>query len=147
MLNGDGLLNPGVHDLTVEQIKEAFGSFSSTDRRCRLFERLKEYIAKVTAKPWFREMFIDGSFVTDKESPSDIDLIVVVDNDLLPEDLLRPADYNLLSRRRTRRMYGFDVISVPHGSEALTNWLDYFSLVRGSSLRKGIVRLSHEAQT
>jgi Family of unknown function (DUF6932) len=142
MLNEEGLLSVGVHDLTLVELRSTFGAFNGTDRRCRLFDKLSEYISKVADKPWFRALLVDGSFVTAKLAPSDIDLIVVVDAAELPEDHLIPADYNLLSRRRAARLYGFDVIMAVEGSASLAYWVSYFSQVKGSNKRKGLVRLT-----
>lgn len=143
MLNPQGLLSNGVHDLTLEEVKAHFGSFNGSDRRCRLFDQLREYIGKISASDWLRGILLDGSFVTDKQAPSDIDLIVIIDAEALPDDEpLKPAEYNLLSRRMGRKLFGFDILVAPLGSEALDHWIEYFSRVKGSEQqRKGLVRL------
>jgi len=142
MLNSNGFLPEGIHELTLDQIKARFGSFNGSDRRVRLFERLADYVSRVSGYPWYRGLIVDGSFVTSKTAPSDIDLILIVDPELALGNNLRPGEYNLLSSRQTRRVFGFDVFAAPESSTSLQSWLEYFSQVRGSSERKGIVRLS-----
>ena len=77
-LNQDGLLPEGIHDCTLEEIKARFGSFQATDQRPRLLARLESFLAEVRAAGLVRSVLVDGSFVTSKADPHDIDLVVVV---------------------------------------------------------------------
>ncbi len=38
------LLVPGVHDVTMEQVKEHFGKFQKSDRRITLFAKLQTLV-------------------------------------------------------------------------------------------------------
>lgn len=44
VLNEHGLLPAGVHDCTVSQVEERFGSFDGTDRRPNLWGKFKEFL-------------------------------------------------------------------------------------------------------
>ena len=44
-LTDHGLLPEGVHRLTIEQVEMLFGRFQRSERRCRLFAKLKEFLA------------------------------------------------------------------------------------------------------
>src|SRR4051812_22441896 len=89
-----GMLPEGVHDCSLVEIAERFGRFQQSDRRCRLFERLDSYIREAKASGVVKAIIVDGSFVTDKDAPSDIDLIIVsLAQGQLPA-VLRPAEYN-----------------------------------------------------
>ncbi len=95
------------------------------------------------ATGFFRYVIVDGSFITDEDSPNDIDLILVLRPDHDFNLSLRPFEYNLLSKRSIRREYGFDVVIAIEASEALDDYAEFFSRVRNRpDLTKGLVRLS-----
>jgi len=90
-----------------------------------------------------RWLIIDGSFVTAKPDPNDIDLILVLAplHDLRAD--LLPAQYNLVSRKSVRRRYGFDIIAVRENTPEYDEALAFFQQVRGQrALRKGLLRLA-----
>ena len=85
---------------------------------------------------------VDGSFVTIKAAPNDIDLIAV----LLPgHDFERDmpiSEYALVSRSMLRRRFGFDVVVVERGSHLYNTYLEFFSRVRDNpDMKKGLLRL------
>ena len=77
-LTEHGYMPEGVHDCSVEEIESRFGQFQRSDCRCRLFARLKEYLRQAQASGLVKAVIIDGSFVTEKEEPNDVDVIVVL---------------------------------------------------------------------
>jgi len=90
-----------------------------------------------------RWLIIDGSFVTAKPDPNDIDLILVLAplHDLRAD--LLPTQYNLVSRKSVRRRYGFDIIAVRENTPEYDEALAFFQQVRGQrALRKGLLRLA-----
>ena len=95
-LNADGLLPPGVHPATADEIRQQFGGFQGNDQRPRQFVRLTELAAAMQRSGLFESLLIDGSFVTAKPNPNDIDLILVVATtrdfrrDLPPRRVQRP---------------------------------------------------------
>lgn len=144
-LDDFGLLPVGVHDCLLEEVRTRFGMFQTTDRRPRLFEKLQAYVHDVGQCAWIVAIVIDGSFITAAPQPNDIDLILVLEagHDFSAE--LRPFEYNLLSRRQARRIYGFDVLVAVEGSGSYAEYLDFFSQVRGDpDRRKGLLRLRHD---
>ena len=91
------------------------------------------------------DIIIDGSFVTANPDPNDIDLILVLNagHDFTAE--LRPFEYNVLSRRQARKIYGFDLLLAMHASAVYEEYLAFFAQVRGeTSGRKGLLRLRHD---
>ena len=77
------LLAPGRHFLTLFELQQNFvEAFSDEDRnhREKLFFGLEEVIQEIlrVRLPW--RACIDGSFVTKKPRPSDIDLVVSIDD-------------------------------------------------------------------
>jgi hypothetical protein len=143
--NDAGLLPPGVYDCTLDELRQRFGVFQTTDRRPTLFEKLHALVHEAWATRLVVEIIIDGSFVTAKPDPNDIDLILVLNkgHDFTAE--LRPFEYNVLSTRQARKIYGFDLLVAMHGSSVYTEYLAFFAQVRGeTSRRKGLLRLRHD---
>jgi hypothetical protein len=137
-----GTLPPGVHLCTLEEIKERFGRFRISDRRSRLYRQLVEYVALARTSGEVQALIIDGSFVTEKVEPGDIDLIVVLRRDLLSEPELLPRVYNVVSSRRVRKRFELDPTVVRDESEELWKQVDFFSQVRGQpGARKGLLRV------
>src|SRR5262245_4370530 len=94
-LDADGFLPAGVHDCSVDEIKDRFAQFQGSDRRFRLFEKLESFMNDARATGFVAELIVDGSFVTAKPAPSDVDLVVVLaaNHDLSCD--LRPLEYNV----------------------------------------------------
>jgi hypothetical protein len=137
-----GVLPPGVHLCTMDEVKERFARFRNSDRRVRLYRQLLEYVDKACDISAVQALIIDGSFVTDKAEPGDIDLIVIVSAALLEEQSLSPHVYNVLSKRQVKKKFDFDLFVVRDGSEELQKQVEFFSQVRGrSGARKGLLRV------
>ena len=136
-----GFLPAAVHDCTLDEIKGRFGSFQLSDRRPALFEKLLEFIAEVKSATIAHFLLIDGSFATGKPDPNDIDLVLVlpVEHDLTGD--LSVAEYNVLSKRRVQRRYGFDIVAVRSETVEYDEAVAFFMQVRHIlALRKGILR-------
>lgn len=69
-LASNGELPPGVHEASLEELEQMFGS--SNDRRKLLMKGLYGAV-DVLKVGGVGKIFIDGSFTTDKEDPNDID--------------------------------------------------------------------------
>jgi hypothetical protein len=139
-LDGRGLLPVGVHECSMEELRDRFGVFQTTDRRCRLFERLAAFVDEARITRMAAALIIDGSFVTAEPSPEDVDLIVLVPagHDFSAE--LRPFEYNILSRRMVQKRFGLDVLVAPEGSDLQHEYVVFFQQVRGEpSIRKGLL--------
>ena len=86
---------------------------------------------------------LDGSFVTANPNPDDIDMIVVVSASCDFSTELQPMQYNLISQRRVRSRFGFDIVVVREGSENLELAIDFFRQVKQRPAeRKGLVRIT-----
>jgi len=120
-----GLLPPGVHDCTLDEVRQRFGAFQTTDRRPKLHDKLQALVQEAWATGLVAEIIIDGSFVTAKPDPNDIDLILVLNarHDFKAE--LRPFEYNVLSTRQARKIYGFDLLVATHASAIYAEYLAF----------------------
>lgn len=100
-------------------------------------------MAEAKAAGLVRHIVIDGSFVTAEPKPNDIDLIVIVAADYDFSADLSPSQYNVLSKMRVRKRFGFDLVAVRESTGELDEAVAFFEQVRGKpSVRKGIVRLT-----
>lgn len=145
------LLPPGIHDATIEKVRQHFGTFQKSDRRCRLFEKLTDYVKEVRDAGWDAEVIVDGSFVMSNiDEPDDIDLILVLPEDWDMTAEVKPFEYNLISKKRVQKHYGFDVRAVRANSPEKQEWIDFFSKVNPKwcqpysipiGTKKGIVRV------
>ena len=143
-LNENGLLPAGVYDCTLAEIGMRFGRFQRTDRRVQLFAKLCALVEEEQRAGIAMELFIDGSFVTDKAAPGDIDLVIVVPEEYRSGGNLPPFRYNAISKLHLRRRYQFDVFVARQHSPLYHQQLDFFQ--RDSRLAndtpKGILRMT-----
>jgi predicted nucleotidyltransferase len=140
--NEHGCLPEGIYDCTMKEATQRFGVFQSSDRRPRLWARLTEFIRQVKGCGFVETVIVDGSFVTSKPAPSDIDLVLVVATSHDFSADLTPAHYSLLAQRRVRRRFGFDIVVVKNGSENLELASVFFQQVKQRpSVKKGILRI------
>jgi hypothetical protein len=75
-LTSYGLLPQGIHHVTLQGVELAFAHPGLHPHRRTLFMKLIEYVTWVQSLQTFPSLFIDGSFVTDKAAPKDIDVIL-----------------------------------------------------------------------
>ncbi len=141
-LNVDGLLPPGVHDCPLAEVRARFGSFQGSDVRQRLFARLEELVAGMTRSGLFEALLVDGSFITAKPAPNDIDLVAVLRPGHDFERDLPMSEYALVSRTMLKRRFGFDIIVAERDSQLYRTYVEFFSRVRENpEARKGLLRL------
>lgn len=140
-LNEHGFLPEGIHDCTLEEIGARFGRFQSSDRRIRLFEKLRELFVEERRAGLAIEIYVDGSFTTSKTEPGDIDLVIVLPIIYNSGVDLPPFEYNAISERRIRRHYQFDVFVVREHSDAYFEKIRFYQKIRGSVMRKGLLKV------
>ena len=141
-LNKEGFLPAGVFDCSLKDIREHFGSFRGSDHRARLFARLEELFRVMKQSGLFETLIVDGSFVTDKLMPNDIDLIAILRPRHNFERDLPMSEYALVSRAMLRRRFGFDVVVAERDTHLYKTYVEFFSRVRDNpDMRKGLLRL------
>lgn len=146
------LLPPGVHDVTLEEVERAFGRFQRTDRRMTLVRKLKEYVTALQQAHINGSLIIDGSFIMPKvDVPEDVDLVLVLSEEWDMTADLKPYQYNLVSKRRVKQEYRFDLFTVQRGSADEEKWVNFFGQVNPKwceafgwpeTQRKGLVRVA-----
>jgi len=145
----DGVLPEGLHDCTIEHIADRFGQPQRSTVRVGLTATLRQLVKDAHDSGLVAAIIVDGSYVTAKAEPEDIDVIVVLrrDHDLQQE--LRPFEYNLLSKRRLRSTYKFDAFVALEGSAEYQAILEFFARVKSSQQgtvtsrsTKGLLRIA-----
>jgi hypothetical protein len=137
--NSLGLLPEGIHPSDLDELQTRFAIFDRSDRRMRLFERFRQLVDEARKSSIVRRIFIGGSFVTAKSEPNDYDCILVIEPAIVGATL-RPFEYNLVSRRMARRLFGGDIIPALEDSEALRQYLKFFQTTRDGE-NVGIVEI------
>jgi len=141
-LTADGFLPPGIFDCELSEVKARFGVFQGSDQRSRLFERLEALLVAMRSSKLFESVVVDGSFVTAKSAPNDIDLIAVLRSGHDFERDLRMSEYSLVSRALLQRRFGFDVVIAEEGSSLYKTYVEFFGRIREiPGARKGLLRL------
>ena len=137
-----GYLPEGIYDCTIEEVAERFATFQTSDRRPQLWAKLTEFVREVAIWDFMEAVLVDGSFVTAAPEPNDIDLVLVVSakHDFVED--LQPGAYNVLSKRRVNRRFGFDLLVARAESEEYRRYVGFFQQVRlEPGRRKGILRI------
>lgn len=145
----DGVLPEGIHDCTMDEVGLVFGRFQRSDRRIKLLTKLEEYVRDAKTSKLVDALIIDGSFVTAKEEPEDVDIIVLLLDDWDGSAELKPFEYNVISRRAVKvAKFPFDLIATTEGLARYLEYVDLFGTVHvdkhrsmTSKTRKGMLRV------
>jgi hypothetical protein len=135
--NLHGLLPQGVHRATWDDVVERFGG---NPQRKALLDGLEDALDLLRSAGCQR-VHIDGSFVTAKELPNDIDVcwdINGVNVDLLNEVFLDFSD----GRRAQKAQFGseFFPAQIPEGITGKA-FLEFFQSDKETGIKKGIIEL------
>jgi hypothetical protein len=135
-LNINGFLPHGLHRCSLQEVEVAFVSqFQSSSSRKQLMNSLKLFYAKWKAFPHFDRMVLDGSFVTNKENPNDIDLIVVLKPSVLHDPMSGAFVGQMSDRASIKHQYSIDAFPVIDEGTEYNDWVSYFIVDRQSNVR------------
>jgi hypothetical protein len=144
----DGVLPEGVHECTIDEVEQVFGRFQRSDQRIQLTKRLRAFLGDAARSGIVAAVVVDGSFVTAKEKPGDIDLIVALRADFDLNQELQPFEYNIRSKRMVRETYKFDVFVAVDGHDDYFRRVEFLSRVKKGDpefqtgrLIKGVLRI------
>jgi hypothetical protein len=133
----DGYLPQGLYQASEAEILFRFGA--STKRRRQLAIRLRRWI-ELSRHARGRRLLIDGSFVTAKDEPNDIDAVL-----LLPPDFQKqveqgaPSALELEEMLLTRRPE--ELFAAEDGTD-WDEWVEFFGRTReADGRRKGLVEV------
>ncbi|WP_257294591.1 hypothetical protein [Endozoicomonas sp. YOMI1] len=132
-----------MHSITLSDMPELFVTpFKDPSRRAQLLSRFNAFLEKLKEFPVEMEIWIDGSFSTYKESPRDIDLLVVADvNGVNALSANQQRLFDVFdSNEAIRLRYDCDVIFVTDLQEDHNLWKEIYGLDRNDR-PKGIPKI------
>jgi len=137
LLLENGLLPSGLHLTGMDEIAEHFGQ--STAKRKALFERLRVFFELAKHCGALR-MFVNGSFVTAKPEPGDVDVVIWLGNKflelLLEKDTKALLLQQMLLKRQPEEAFG---VSDQEGWDV---WFEFFSVFKQDpKQRKGLIEV------
>jgi hypothetical protein len=133
----DGYLPEGLHIATEAEVTFRFGA--ATARRRRLVLRLRRWL-DLSRLTHARRFLVDGSFVTTKAEPKDVDAVVLLADDFEQQisdgnDAALELEGMLLTRRP-------EEIFAAEDTHDWDEWVEFFSRTRESDgRRKGLVEI------
>ncbi len=133
----DGYLPDGLYLATEAEILFRFGA--SSRRRRRLALRVRRWI-ELARKISARRLLIDGSFVTAKDEPNDVDAVVLLParfQEQLDQGMEAALEFEemLLSRRP-------EEVFAAEDDADWNEWVEFFSRTReADGRRKGLVEV------
>jgi GNAT superfamily N-acetyltransferase len=138
--NQDGNLPSGVHRATIDEIVARFVVPSA--RRKWLGQRLHDLLDVARATGKLERVFLWGSFVTDKESPNDLDVLLVMAADF-ELDRVPEGQRILFDHTQARIHFNADEFwtKASLGQVVLDLWLDTYQTGKDFK-RKGIVEVT-----
>ena len=137
----NGYLPPGVHEATLSEVVERFGT--NTPRRQVLASRLQELMSLARETRHLQRLFIWGSFVTDKPFPRDLDVFLLMQEGFDREfSALSPPQRYVFEHESARLLFEADIFWATEviGLAVLASWLSVYQLTRDMGQR-GIVEV------
>ena len=140
------LFPAGLHDVKEHELDNHFlSAFSGSKTRPALISGLRDFLTALRRVDVAFEIWLDGSFCTEKIDPNDVDLVVFAnENDLNQLDpVLQRYLAGLLDRTTSRRQFGCDVLFSPAGDANLRSywrgWYGFDRLERPKGMAKLVV--------
>ena len=133
----DGYLPEGLHLATAAEITFRFGT--ATPRRRRLAVRLRRWI-ELSRSVAAKRLFVDGSFVTAKPEPDDIDAVVWLGDDFV--DRVNRGDVAAIELEMMLVTRQPEEIFAAEDRRDWDDWVEFFSRTReADGRRKGVVEV------
>lgn len=139
------LLPPGFHEIPLEEYEDHFVTpFNSQARRQHLVDQFRLVCDLLKSFGFTAEIWVDGSFLTEKPEPGDIDIVC-----FLPTNVLSAEARNTVSilMKEAKVRYGCHFNVAPQADKkAAETWGNFFGVSRRQQ-PKGIAILkvnSHE---
>ena len=133
----DGYLPEGLYLASESEILFRFGT--PTGRRRKLVLRLRRWV-ELARETKARRLLVDGSFVTAKKEPEDIDAVILIGDGFQGQiDEGNPMALELEEMLVTRRP---EEIFAAEDSDDWNAWINFFSRTReNDGRRKGLVEV------
>jgi hypothetical protein len=137
--DNNGNLPVGIHSASPEEIHARFGA--SSTRRKWLADRFQEIIETAKATGKLRRIFLWGSFVTVREEPNDLDVLLIMSDDFESSEVSGEAEL-LFDHLKAKMRFTTDLFwtkeSMP--PDILQMWLETYQITKDFE-RRGIVEV------
>ena len=133
-----GHLPEGVHDCTLPEIGERFGW---NDHRQKLVDGLIACVQNEIRPDFQQPVLVDGSFVTDKPEPGDVDIALDFQD---ASDEVKWQGFLFFSNEKTRidKKYGVDLwVRIPNLTKDFSTFFQYLGEKRGRQTKLDTKRL------
>lgn len=155
--NSKGYLEAGLHPMNIDDMEKSFVTpFPHSSTRKNILDNYKKHTDELLQIISDYIQFVDGSFVSNKNDPGDVDLICFIDGDVL--DALPPSEQNkigaLLAGKLTKASHMCDAYFCPMYPEHHPNyefyrskrkyWMGEFGFDR-TDVPKGVVVVERKA--
>lgn len=150
-----GFLPSGVYDTTIQEVQRRF---CTNEQRVQIFSRFEDYVNEVSVFGMQFACYLDGSFISDKDDPQDLDVVIdIPDSNSQLYNALRSSvawhdrRWLLLNLEKVRREFGIHffywmpMMQVRGPNDQIENFQKvYAATATDVRSRKGIkVELSH----
>ena len=142
-LDEHGLLPAGTHDCSAQEIT---GRFGWNRHRRDLIHLFSDFLVREVRSRFSEPVYVNGSFVTDKENPKDVDVVLDVRR-ATDSRQLRAVKFMGAERDRLRREYSVDFwVNLP-GVNDFSDFFQYLGVKTArykgldATHRKGILRI------
>ena len=122
--NKYGNLPAGIYKSSITCIEKKFGT--SSEKRILLFNKFRKFLELLSPfKKNIKHIILDGSFVTSKESPGDIDCIMIIENNFrfTPEIVEELSNSKRLYKLYNTHLFMFEEKNI----ESYREILNFFS--------------------
>lgn len=146
-LKQNGLLPIGEHICTPQEFVDTCGQWPNQEWRQARCRQLEGVIRELKEMDIAKELIVDGSFITDKQEPSDIDVFIILRNSvkwetadlMIPrmEDLNKPGRYFWFGYPKIHIF--FDHMGTDHFNKVVFLW----QTLKGGDLKiaKGYIKV------
>lgn len=144
------LLAPGMHTLTLPGIHAlAVAPFPGDARRGGLYDNLQKWTEALNACGVRGTLWLDGSFLTEKPGPSDIDCVLWSPNWLSPANVTPHSEQQvrrLLDKPTVKGLFDLDLyIEVPDQLQLIHRqayWRGFFGFCHDRVTAKGLAEVN-----
>jgi hypothetical protein len=131
------VLPPGVHDASLEEVRERF---ATNETRSRLFEGFIKACQSL-ANAGCKVLYLDGSYVTEKRNPGDYDVCWDLSGGV-DESKVDPVFFDFsYARKYQKRKYSGEFFPSSFLADGVMTFAEYFRVDKETGLKKGIIRI------
>lgn len=138
------LLAAGLHDMSLESIQTLCVEPFNSPRREMLFDNFSTFASIIRGLGARGYFWLDGSFLTEKHSPDDIDLVVELDLAtlcLLPVEVHHRIQATVNDAKARYLCDAYTVTTSPNHDSDRAYWRGLFGFFRDERTPKGIARV------